>query len=87
MIPLSKGRNTNLAGNYGAVSLLPLPGKMLEKIIHTGLTNCIENINLLSDNQSGFRKNYSTTKSIVDLNDIIFENMNNNKGTAAVFID
>ena len=60
---------------------------MLEKIVSKILTNFIENNNLLSDNQSGFRKNYSTTKSIVDLTDIIFENMNNSNVTAATFID
>ena len=87
IIPIFKGGNKNVVSNYRPVSLLPLPGKILEKIVHRGLTNFIENNNLLSNNQSGFRKNYSTTKSIVDLNDIIFENMNNGKVTTAVFID
>ena len=87
IIPLFKGGNKNTVSNYRPVSLLPLPGKMLEKIVHRGLTNFIENNDLLSNNQSGFRKNYSTTKSIIDLNDIIFENMNNSNVTAAVFID
>ena len=87
IIPLFKGGNKNLISNYRSVSLLPLPGKLIEKIIHRGLTNFIENNKLLSDNQNGFRKNYSTTKSIVELNDIIFENMNNGKVTAAAFID
>ena len=87
IIPLYKGGNKNLVNNYRPVSLLPLPGKLLEKIVHRGLTNYIENNNLLSDNQNGFRKNFSTTKSIVDFNDIIFENMNNGQLTVAVFID
>ena len=87
IIPLFKAGDKKLVSNYRPVSLLPLPGKMLEKIIHKGITNFIENNNLLSDNQNGFRKNCSTTKSIVDLNDIIFDNMNNGKITAAVFID
>ena len=87
IIPLFKGGNKKLVSNYRPVSLLPLTGKLLEKIAHRGISNFIENNNLLSDNQSGFRKNYSTTKSIVDLNDVIFENMNNSQITAAVFID
>ena len=56
-------------------------------MVHRGLTNYFEINNLLSNNQSGFRKNYSTTKSIVELNDILFENMNSSKITASVFID
>ena len=87
IIPLFKGGNRTVVSNYRPVSLLPLPGKLLEKIMHRGITNYIENNNLLSDNQSGFRKNYSTVKSIVDFNDNIFENMNNGLVTAAVFID
>ena len=62
-------------------------GKLMEKVVHRGIVNYLENNNLLSDNQSGFRKTYSTTKSIIDFNNIIFENMNNSKVTAAVFID
>ena len=87
IIPLFKGGNKNMVSNYRPVSLLPLPGKMLEKVVHKSLISYFENNDLLSDNQSGFRKGYSTTKSIVELNDIIFENMNNGKVTAAVFID
>ena len=87
IIPLFKGGNSKSVSNYRPVSLLPLPGKLMEKIVHRGITTYLESNNLLSDNQSGFRKNYSTTKSIVDFNDIIFENMNNSQITAAVFID
>ena len=87
IIPLFKGGNKSSVSNYRPVSLLPLPGKLLEKIVHRGITNYLESNKILSNNQSGFRKNYSTTKSIVDLNDIIFENMNNSLITAAVFID
>ena len=87
IIPLFKGRNINKVSNYRPVSLLPLPGKIIEKIIHRGLTNFIENTGVLSNNQGGFRKGFSTTKSKVDLNDIIFENMNNGLVTSAVFID
>ena len=47
----------------------------------------IENNSLLSNHQNGFRKKYSTRKALVELNDIIFENMNNGNVTAAVFID
>ena len=52
-----------------------------------GITNYLENNNLLSNNQTGLRKKYSTTKSIADFNDIVFENMNIEYVTAAVFID
>ena len=87
IIPLFKGGNKKSVSNYRPVSLLPIPGKLMEKIVHRGITNYLENNKLLSNNQNGFRKNYSTIKSIADFNDVIFENMNNGYVTAAVFID
>ena len=87
IILLVKGGNTNAMSNYRPVSLLPQPGQLIEKVVHRGLSNYLENNNLLSNNQGRFRKNYSTIKSIVDLNDIIFDDMNNGLITASVFID
>ena len=34
VIPLFKGGDREKVGNYRPVSLLPLPGKLLEKIVH-----------------------------------------------------
>ena len=40
---------------YRPVSLLPVCGKIFEKIIFNPLFNCLEDDNLLNDNHSGFR--------------------------------
>ena len=87
IIPLFKTGNKNIVNNYRPVSLLSLPGKMLEKIVHKRISNHLEENDLLSNKQGGFRKNHSTVQSIVNLTDNIFENMNNGLITAAVFID
>ena len=87
IIPLFKGGNKKLVSNYRPVSLLPLPGKILEKIVHRGLTYHLENNDLLSIKQGGFRKDFSTVKSILNLTEDLFDNMNNGLVTAAVFID
>ena len=39
VIPFFKGGNRETVGNYGPVSLLPLPGKRLEKIVHKRITD------------------------------------------------
>ena len=85
-VPSFKNGNKKIVSNYRPVSLLPLAGKLLEKIVHKGITNHIENSELLS-NKQGFRKDFSTVKSILNLSEDIFENMNNGLVTAAVFID
>ena len=74
-------------GNYRPISLLPVPGKILKKIVHKVISNHLEANDLLTKFQAGFRKGYSTTSSIVSLTNDIFEGINNQKVTVAVFVD
>ena len=43
--------------------------------------------NILSDAQSGFRTNYSTTTSLLDVQDYILNNMDKGFVTGAIFLD
>ena len=72
VIPLYKGGPKTDVGNYRPISLLPLPGKLLEKIVHKKLSLFLERNDLLCDEQCGFRKDRSTTFSIVNLTDALF---------------
>ena len=74
-------------GNYRPVSLLPLPGKLLEKIVHLNIASHLEGHNILSDRQGGFRKNRSTISSIATLTDDLVRAMNEAGVTLATFID
>ena len=87
VIPIPKTGDTKKAVNYRPISLLPLPGKMLEKLIHTQFSTYIEEIGFLSDNQFGFRKQRSTSHAISQLLNQIYSNMNKSIITAAVYID
>ena len=69
------------------VSLLPLPGKMLEKVVHNRISKFWEDNNFLSHNQGGFRKGFSTTSTIADLTDELFDQINRGGTTLAAFID
>ena len=73
--------------NYRPVSLLPITGKIFEKILHYQIVNYVERNNFLTDNQNGFRKERSTLGSIVNYTSDIFEATNSRKFTLAVFID
>ena len=56
VIPLFKGGNRNDVANFRPVSLLPLPSKIIERIIHNNILNYLETSNLLDINQGGFQK-------------------------------
>ena len=87
IIPLFKGGDRVNVNNYRPVSLLPLPGKLLEKIVHNRIVRFWEGNNFLSDNQGGFRKGHSTVSKIADLTDDLFKQINIGNTTIAAFVD
>ena len=66
-VPLFKGGNREDVGSFRPVSLLPLPGKLLEKIVHDRISNFWTMNNFLSEEQGAFRKGFSTLSKIVNL--------------------
>ena len=87
IIPLFKGGDRGEVTNYRPVSLLPLPGKLLEKIVHKKVSEFFDQNDVLSEHQGGFRKGFSTTATIADLTDDLFGNLNQGLTTLASFID
>ena len=60
IVPLPKVPNVKVANDLRPISLLPLPGKVLEKIMCKRLNAFLENNRIISDKQHGFRKQRST---------------------------
>ena len=60
VVPIHKKNEKNLKGNYRPISLLPVFGKIFEKIIHDYLYSHLVSCELLNPNQSGFRPGEST---------------------------
>ena len=87
IVPLYKGGGNDNVSNYRPVSLLPVPGKIIEKMVHDHMMEFFENNNILSEYQFGFRKNHSTIDSIATLVDNILHSVNDGKVTLAAFID
>ena len=87
VIPLFKGGDREDVNNYRPVSLLPLPGKMLEKIAHKRITEFWEANKFLSKDQGGFRKGFSTVATIADLTDDLFSQVNMGNTTLANLFD
>ena len=59
--PIHKTGDMEDPGNYRPISILPILGKAIEYFVNQQLTSYIESSDILSRQQYGFRKNYSTT--------------------------
>ena len=68
---LFKRRAKNDLGNYRAITLLSVVGKLLVGILNEQLTEFVEKYKIVNENQAGFRNSYRTTDDIFPLNAII----------------
>ena len=85
--PLKKEGFTNNVSGLRPISVLPIPGKIFEKLIHNQLYTYINNRKLISEFQGCFRPNYSTNSTIGQFTDYIYTNINQHKLTHSIFID
>ena len=60
VIPLFKYGEQDIFTNCRPVSVLPAFSKILERVMYIRLFRFLNNHNILSDNQYGFRKHHST---------------------------
>ena len=87
VVPIHKGGRKSDYGNYRPISILPLPGKLLERCYHRHISNYLEVNCLLSDNQFGFRRGRSTIAAVGKLTNRILLGINENKLTYVSYID
>ena len=73
--------------NYRPVSVLPAFSKILEKLVYNRLVKYLEKYDILSSNQYGFRKNYSTFHALVHLYDKISAAIDSKQIALGLFID
>ena len=87
--PIFKKGDKQLIKNYRPISLLPICGKMFEKIIFNNLYSNLNANNLITKNQSGFRPGDSTTNQLLYLVDEIHKAFEDRKSleVRAVFLD
>ena len=87
VIPIPKIHNPNSPSDLRPVILLPIPGKMMEHLVHEKLSTYLEENRVISCEHNGFRKNHVTKDTIFKLLNHIFDNLNKRKSTLATFID
>ena len=73
--------------NFRAIAILPVVSKVMEHIIQSQTMLYLEENDILDVNQGGFRKKNSTTATTSSMLDDIYNNINNQQITYAVFID
>ena len=88
-IPVHKKNDKQLVNNYRPVSLLPIFGKIFEKIIFNQIYNFLLEENLLNSNQSGFRPSDSCINQLLAITHEIFEAFDCNPSLEirSVFLD
>lgn len=82
-----KTGSKHLFTNYRLVSLLPQFSKILEKLFNNRLDALIEKYKLISDSQSGFRPNKSTSQAIIEAIEEITNAKEQKIYAAGIFLD
>ena len=85
--PIKKVNNSTSVNDLRPISLLPIPTKIIEKIL---VKQCIKHLTthkLLDINQFGFQKNKSTISTIAEFTDDIHHATEKNQFTLTAFID
>ena len=85
--PIFKKGNKEVMENYRPVSVLPIFGKIFEKIIYSRLYNFFTKENVISEDQFGFRKLHSTVHALHSSVRKIEGAMENGMHTVGIFID
>ena len=85
--PIYKKDNPQELRNYRPVSVLPIFGKIFEKVIYSRLYSFMTSMNVIYDNQFGFRKNRSTSHAINYSIDKILKEIEKKKHFIGIFID
>ena len=73
VVPVHKKNEKNLKGNYRPISLLPIFGKILEKLVYDSLYTHLVSCEVLDPNQSGFRPGDSTVNQLLSITHTIFQ--------------
>ena len=85
--PVHKKENRQIISNYRPISLLPICGKILEIIVFDQVYKFMNDNNLLSKHQSGFRLGDSTIYQLLSITSSIYENFEKFNETRAIFLD
>ena len=85
--PIYKSGDRSNMSNYRPITVLPILGKILERLAHTQIYSYLSENKILSQSQFGFRPKLSTSTALAFFTDSILDNADNGLITASVFLD
>ena len=87
IIPIHKGDSQNMTGNYRPISLLPIIGKILEKVMYLRIYDFLDKHGVITKSQYGFQKNKSTEDALLELHTKVLDAFENKKVACGIFLD
>ena len=87
VIPIFKSDDNSDPNNYRPISLLPCFNRIFEKLVYKRMKSFIEEKNILSTSQYGFRQGHSTEYAILNIVSRIQSNMDAGAFSCGAFID
>ena len=81
-----KKSDKQILKNYRSVSLLPICGKVFERLIYNSLFEYFIENDLISPNQSGFKPGNSCTNQLISITDEIYQSFDDGFEVRCVFL-
>ena len=85
--PIPKNGNLKLITNWRPISLLSVPSKIAERLMHIHLTQVVEDSEFLTPKQFGYRPGRGTGDAIFGFLNEVYENRARGHLTGACFLD
>jgi hypothetical protein len=85
--PIYKKDNQELLENYRPISILPIFGKLFEKIIYRRLYSFFVSQGILHEKQFGFREGHSTSHALNYSMELVQSALKRKQHVLAIFID
>ena len=87
VVPVFKSGQKDVMDNYRPISLLSSFSKIIEKIVSNRLTSFLDNNNIISNSQYGFRKKHSTLHPLIHFINSVSSALDKKSHVIAIFCD
>ena len=87
IVPIHKKGDINQCDNYRPISLTSLVSKIYTQILNKRLTTFTNCMNILPEEQAGFREGYSTVDHIFSLHAMVVRQFSRNRKLYVAFVD
>ena len=87
VVPFHKKSDKQILKNYRPVSLLPICGKVFERLIYNSLFEYFIQKDLISPYQSGFKPGDSCTNQLISITHEIYQSFDDGFEVRGIFLD